>query len=31
VVVLIIVVAVVMDLDDVPRFEMARDNIPHSN
>jgi hypothetical protein len=29
--VVVIIVVVAMEMDDVPRFELARDNMPHSN
>jgi hypothetical protein len=29
--VVVIIVVVAMDMDDVARFDLARDNIPHSN
>jgi hypothetical protein len=29
--VVIIVVVVAMDIDDVPRFKLARDNMPETN
>jgi len=28
--VVVIIVVVAMEMDDVPRFELARDNMPHS-